>query len=60
MPTTGIYQQNKIILLVAVLQAHLSVESQTREMLDFCSKHNIVYDIELIPIDKVNRLMSEL
>jgi len=23
-------------------------------MLDFCSKHNIVYDIELIPIDKVN------
>jgi D-arabinose 1-dehydrogenase-like Zn-dependent alcohol dehydrogenase len=54
MPTTGIYQQNKIILLVAVLQAHLSVESQSREMLDFCSKHNIVYDIELILIDKVN------
>jgi alcohol dehydrogenase (NADP+) len=23
-------------------------------MLDFCSKHNIVCDIELIPIDKVN------
>jgi uncharacterized zinc-type alcohol dehydrogenase-like protein len=30
------------------------VESQTREMLDSCSKHNIVCDIELIPIDKVN------
>ena len=30
------------------------MESQTREMLDFCSKHNIVRDTELILIDKVN------
>lgn len=27
---------------------------ETQEMLDFCSKHNIVCDIELIPIQKVN------
>lgn len=27
---------------------------ETQEMLDFCSKHNITSDIELIPIDKVN------
>jgi len=27
---------------------------ETQEMLDFCSKHNIACDIEIIPIDKVN------
>lgn len=28
--------------------------SETQEMLDFCSKHNIGCDVELIPIQKVN------
>ena len=28
---------------------------ETREMLDFCSKHNIACDIELTPIQKVNQ-----
>ncbi len=27
---------------------------ETQEMLDFCGKHNITSDIELIPIDKIN------
>ena len=27
---------------------------ETQEMLDFCSKHNIACDIELVPIQKVN------
>ena len=27
---------------------------ETQEMLDFCGKHNIVSDIELIPIQKIN------
>jgi uncharacterized zinc-type alcohol dehydrogenase-like protein len=27
---------------------------ETQEMLDFCGKHNIVSDIELIPMQKVN------
>ena len=27
---------------------------ETQEMLDFCGKHNITADIELIPIGKVN------
>ena len=27
---------------------------ETQQMLDFCSKHNILCDIELIPIQKVN------
>ncbi|MDE2029656.1 MAG: NAD(P)-dependent alcohol dehydrogenase, partial [Alphaproteobacteria bacterium] len=28
--------------------------AETQEMLDFCGKHNITSDIEIIPIDKVN------
>ncbi|HTA86644.1 MAG TPA: NAD(P)-dependent alcohol dehydrogenase, partial [Silvibacterium sp.] len=27
---------------------------ETQDMLDFCGKHNITSDIELIPIQKVN------
>jgi uncharacterized zinc-type alcohol dehydrogenase-like protein len=27
---------------------------ETQEMLDFCGKHNIVCDIERVPIQKVN------
>jgi alcohol dehydrogenase (NADP+) len=27
---------------------------ETQEMLDFCSKHNVACDIELVPIQKVN------
>ena len=27
---------------------------ETQEMLDFCGKHNITADIELIPVDRIN------
>ena len=27
---------------------------ETQEMLDFCAKHNITSDIELIPIQQIN------
>jgi alcohol dehydrogenase (NADP+) len=33
---------------------------ETQEMLDFCGKHNIVSDIELIPIQKVNEAYERL
>lgn len=33
---------------------------ETQEMLDFCSKHNITSDIEVIPIDYVNSAMERL
>lgn len=33
---------------------------ETQEMLDFCGKHNITCDIELIPIDKVNQAYDRL
>jgi len=34
--------------------------SETQEMLDFCSKHNITCDIELIPIQKVNEAYERI
>ena len=34
--------------------------SETQEMLDFCSKHNIACDIELIPIQKVNEAYERI
>jgi alcohol dehydrogenase (NADP+) len=33
---------------------------ETQEMLDFCGQHNIVSDIELIPIQKVNEAYERL
>jgi uncharacterized zinc-type alcohol dehydrogenase-like protein len=33
---------------------------ETQEMLDFCGKHNIVSDIEVIPIQKVNEAYERL
>jgi uncharacterized zinc-type alcohol dehydrogenase-like protein len=33
---------------------------ETQEMLDFCAKHEIVSDIELIPIDQINNAYERL
>ncbi|KAH7565978.1 hypothetical protein JRO89_XS08G0051600 [Xanthoceras sorbifolium] len=33
---------------------------ETQEMLDFCAKHNITADIELIRIDEINKAMERL
>src|SRR6202035_261957 len=34
--------------------------AETQEMLDFCGKHNITADVELIPIQKVNEAYDRL
>jgi uncharacterized zinc-type alcohol dehydrogenase-like protein len=34
--------------------------AETQEMLDFCGKHNIVSDIEMIPIQKINEAYERL
>src|ERR1700736_3355042 len=34
--------------------------SETQEMLDFCGKHNITADVEVIPIQKVNEAYQRL
>lgn len=33
---------------------------ETQEMLDFCAKHNITADIELIKMDEINSAMERL
>ena len=33
---------------------------ETQEMLDFCGKHNIAADIEIIPIEKINKAYERL
>jgi uncharacterized zinc-type alcohol dehydrogenase-like protein len=34
--------------------------AETQEMLDFCAKHNLVSDIEIIPIQKINEAYTRL
>ena len=34
--------------------------SETQEMLDFCGKHNITADVEVIPIQKVNEAYDRM
>jgi Zn-dependent alcohol dehydrogenases len=34
--------------------------AETQEMLDFCAKHNITADIELINVDQVNEAFKRL
>ena len=33
---------------------------ETQEMLDFCEAHNIIADVEVIPIQKVNEAYDRL
>ena len=33
---------------------------ETQEMLDFCGEHNIVSDIEMIPIQKINEAYERM
>jgi uncharacterized zinc-type alcohol dehydrogenase-like protein len=33
---------------------------ETQEMLDFCGKHNIVSDVEMIPIQKINEAYERM
>jgi alcohol dehydrogenase (NADP+) len=34
--------------------------AETQEMLDFCGKHNIISDVEVIPIQKINEAYERL
>jgi len=34
--------------------------TETQEMLDFCGKHNITSDVEVIPIQKINEAYERL
>jgi uncharacterized zinc-type alcohol dehydrogenase-like protein len=61
MVVVGIPEKKTPIGVATLINAHRSLAGsniggtrETREMLDFCSKHNISSDIERIPIQKVN------
>ena len=34
--------------------------AETQEMLDYCGKHNITADVEVIPIQKVNEAFERM
>ena len=34
--------------------------AETQEMLDFCGRHNITADVEVVPIQKVNEAYERL
>jgi alcohol dehydrogenase (NADP+) len=34
--------------------------AETQEMLDFCGKHNITSDVEVIPVQKINEAYERL
>ena len=38
----------------------MAASPETQEMLDFCGKHNITSDVEVIPIQKVNEAYERL
>ena len=33
---------------------------ETQEMIDFCAKHNIISDVEMVPIQSVNEAYERL
>ena len=33
---------------------------ETQEMIDFCTRHNIVADVEVIPIQKINEAYEKI
>lgn len=53
-PNTPINVRNLIFKRRAVAGSVIGGIKETQEMLDFCAKHNIAADIELIPADKIN------
>lgn len=61
MVVVGIPERDAPLEIASLISARRSLAgsaiggiAETQEMLEFCSKHDILYDIELIPIQKVN------
>lgn len=67
MVVVGIPEDEVPINAFSLIKSRLSVSGsmiggikETQEMLDFCGKHNIAADIELIPIQKVNEAYERM
>lgn len=52
-PMTGVSPFALIVRRLKIVGSCIGGIAETQEMLDFCGKHNIVADIELIPADPV-------
>ena len=62
MVVVGIPEKENAVAAASIVMGRRSLAGsaiggiqETQEMLDFCSKHNIVSDVEVIPIQKVNQ-----
>ena len=51
---------NLISKRVSISGSPIGGIAETQEMLDFCGKHNITSDVEVIPIQKVNEAYQRL
>jgi uncharacterized zinc-type alcohol dehydrogenase-like protein len=59
-PNTGPQVFNLIMKRRALAGSCIGGIEETQEMLDFCASHNIVSDIEMISIDKINEAYSRM
>ena len=56
----GVYAFNLIMARRSFSGSNIGGLPETQEMLDFCGKHNITADVEVIPIQKVNEAYERL
>jgi alcohol dehydrogenase (NADP+) len=56
----GVYAFGLIMRRRSFSGSNIGGIAQTQEMLDFCGKHNITADVEVIPIQKVNEAYERL
>jgi uncharacterized zinc-type alcohol dehydrogenase-like protein len=57
-PSPGVF--NLIFRRRSLAGSLIGGVAQTQEMLDFCAKHGIVSDIELIPISAINEAYERM
>ena len=56
----GVYAFGLIVRRRSFSGSNIGGIAETQEMLDFCGKHNITADVEVIPIQKVNEAYERL
>ncbi len=57
-PTIGVF--NLITRRASIAGSMVGGMPETQEMLDYCGKHNIAADVEVIPIQKINEAFERL
>jgi len=57
-PSPGVF--NLIMKRRSLAGSLIGGIAETQELLDFCAKHNIVSEIETIPIDRINEAYDRM